>query len=257
MQTIRNMKVAVCLYGQPRDYKTGHKNIMDFIRNNNQHTFEFFLHCWGADNAKLGHSPWRIIPETDLYINNMETIRKDLLSYYNPRSFLFEKPIEKFDITNIEKSTMFLNGNQSIKRNIHNTLSQAYSRNKVRDLLEEYTHKNNISYDMVITTRIDYAKPLPFLMRNIDMEKVYVSDMHRPRYIFPDNFILAPFKVYLTWFDLYKKLPNVINNKQLENIMKTLQLNFVLNIEEYIIANFLMHFDIKNVVYEPTIANAI
>lgn len=37
------MKIAICLYGQPRDYKYGYKCISNFIKNNNENSFDFFF----------------------------------------------------------------------------------------------------------------------------------------------------------------------------------------------------------------------
>lgn len=36
------MKVSICLYGQPRDYKYGYKCIRNLIKNNSNNTYDFF-----------------------------------------------------------------------------------------------------------------------------------------------------------------------------------------------------------------------
>ena len=36
------MKVAICLYGQLRDYKYGYTCISNFIKNNSENTYDFF-----------------------------------------------------------------------------------------------------------------------------------------------------------------------------------------------------------------------
>ena len=46
------MKIAICLYGQPRDYKQGHKCISNLIKVNNENTYDIFFHCWIDDNIK-------------------------------------------------------------------------------------------------------------------------------------------------------------------------------------------------------------
>lgn len=251
------MRIAICLYGQPRDYKLGYYNISNFLKKNNQHDYDFFIHCWGDDNVILGFSPWRKIPPKNLLIKNMTQIKKDIIGYYSPCKVKFQKPIEKFDLKNIENSTAYKNSTPILIKNIHNTLSQIYSRNSARDLLGEYITEKKVEYDMVITMRIDYAKSIPFELNNIDTQKIYVSALHRPRVIFPDNFIMCPTHVFLQWFNLYKNLTEIVNNKQVEESMKTFKENFLLNIEEYILMSYIHKFDIKNVVYHPMITNAI
>lgn len=37
------MKIAICLYGQPRDYKNGYDCISNLITVNNENTYDFFF----------------------------------------------------------------------------------------------------------------------------------------------------------------------------------------------------------------------
>ena len=37
------MHVAICLYGQLRDYKYGYTCISNFIENNSENTYDFFF----------------------------------------------------------------------------------------------------------------------------------------------------------------------------------------------------------------------
>jgi hypothetical protein len=256
------MKIAVCLYGQPRDYDKGYENINNFIQGqlNKTHTFDFFIHCWGDDNVRMECSPWRNIDKHTLVIRDHRKVRQDILNYYHPLNYTFEKPITRFDLSEITNSLAYQNTHNSMKKqNIHNTLSQMYSRNKVKNILQDYIaqHDDAAAYDMVMNIRIDYQAPIHFqLEADMDKTKTYVSRMYFPRYIIPDNFILCPLHVYLTWFGLYDHLSDIINNREIDGLMKKLKEVLEFNMEEMILSNYLLHFDIKDVVYDPSIKSA-
>ena len=127
-----------------------------------------------------------------------------------------------------------------------------YSRNKVRDLLSRNLINNK--YDFVISTRFDYTKELTLNLNEIDISKVYVSDSHYPRKIFPDNFILTGVDNYLDIFNMYNNLEKIVNNKTLEIRMKENGENLEFNAEELLFANFLYYFkNIDNVNYTNAI----
>jgi hypothetical protein len=250
------MRFAICLYGQPRDYNAGYETIKKFIEDNkNSNTFDFFFHCWGDNNTLLNHSPWRNI--NTIYIENFETIKKDLIKLYNPRKYKFQKPIQKFDTNTIQQSIAYNNMSNIKKNNIHNTLSQIYSRNEVRNILNEYIEKTNTKYDMVISTRFDYNNKINLKLDNINDTKTYVSSSDRPRYILPDNFIVCPVQTYLEWFNLYNNLSNIINNNNLEIEIKKLNENLELNMEEYLLANYLYYYRIDDVIFSKEILRGL
>ena len=76
------MKIAICLYGQPRDYKNGYKCINNFIKNNSENTYDFFFHCWIDDNIKYEISPWRKIDEKTLFIENQDIVKNHIHQLY-------------------------------------------------------------------------------------------------------------------------------------------------------------------------------
>ena len=146
------------------------------------------------------------------------------------------------------------------KFNINNTFSQIYSRSKVRNILFNYVNKNKVNYDMVITLRLDYQTPIDFLFNKIntnDKNLVYVSNVNLPRKSIPDNFIVcSSLDIFFKWFNLYPNLKNIINNKKLEKIINNLGEKLEINMEEIILANYLLYFDIKNVRYSNMIKSA-
>jgi len=236
------MKIAFCLYGQLRDYHTGYLNIKNFIENNNEHSYSFFMHAWCADNIKYNVSPWRKFDENILNITNSDKIKKDIIEYYNPICYEFQKSIDNFDLNNIKNTIAYSNSNDIIKNNSNNFLSQIYSRNKVRDLFYNHVKTLNINYDMIITMRFDMTNSISFSLKNINTNKIYVGNAHYPRYLLPDNIIICPQHVYIKWFDIYNNLSNIINNDKLNLLMKHYNEILILNPEQIITANYLYYY---------------
>lgn len=251
------MKVSICLYGQLRNYKYGYKCISDLIKNNSKNTYDFFFHCWIDDNIKYETSPWRKIEENMLVVENQELIKNDLNHIYKPISCLFEKPLNKNDLDifienkNIKKSKAYINSNKSVQNNIYNTISQIYSRNKVKDLFENYITKTKTKYDIVISTRFDgHDFPHEIDISNIQKKYIYATQIHRPRHIIPDNFLIIPPEIYINWFNLYKNIMNIVNNYKLELQMNNINEKMLFNMEEILLANYLFYgYDINNINY--------
>ncbi len=239
----------MCLFGQPRDYHTGFMNINKFINDNNNNTYSFFIHCWISDKI-MNVSPYRYIDKTHLKIDNIDKLKNDILTYYNPKKYEFENTIDNFDLSYINNSIIINNTTNIISiQNKNNTLSQMYSRNKVRDLLEEYIKETNESFDIVIITRLDLYMNIKIKLRDLDINKTYVNNMYYLRKIIVDHFIICPLNTFLEWFKLYKNLDKIANDDSLNLIMYLLNEKLYLNPEEITTANYLYHFDINNIVY--------
>ena len=252
------MKVAVCLYGQPRDYEYGHNCIHKLMRLNDENIYEFFFHCWIDDNIKYECSPWRKIDEKTLYIKNQIEVKNEILELYKPISYVFEKPLDKTtphviaEIEHIKQSKAHSNGSSGHHQmNIFNIFSQMYSRGKVRDLFYEYITTSTTQYDAVITTRFDgWDIPCDLKIPNIEKNKMYVSWAHQPRYVIPDNFLIMSPDVYTTFCNLYENVKRIINSDELDLKMKSVNEKLLFNSEEILLASFfLCGYDVTDFVY--------
>lgn len=169
---------------------------------------------------------------------------------------MFEKPLSKNEVDffieneNIRNSKAYINSNKSIQDNIYNTISQIYSRNKVKDLFENYIKETKTNYDIVISTRFD-GHDFPNKIDISNMQKyIYASKIHRPRFIIPDNFLIIPPEIYIIWFNMYKNINNIMNNDQIELQMNNINEKMLFNMEEILLSNYLFYgYDVNNINY--------
>ncbi len=253
------MKIAICLFGQPRDYKHGYNCISNLMKLNSEHTYDFFFHCWIDDNVTYDCSPWRRINKNVLFIENQNVVKEELLEYYKPVSYVFEKPLDKAntnvinDMEYIKKSKMYSNGPKSIKDNTFNVFSQICTRSKVKDLFKEYVEKTNTIYDCVITTRFDgEGFPKEFRIPEINKNKIYVSSSSRPRYIILDFFLVIPPEIYIHLCNLYENIKHILDNEEIAVKMNSVNEKMMFNAEEYLLANyFFSGYSENNIEYIP------
>ena len=246
------VRIAYCLYGQPRNFTEGCKIIKKFVEN---HDVDFYYHTWTLPNGNTfySHSEYRNIPKEDLK-GDKDIITK-INSLYNPKAYLFEEA-KHFDI---EKNNEYINSiaylntsefNKGIR--ISHTLSQLYSKQQVRNLLYNTIEKENIKYDFVITSRFDFLKEinLNIDLNNIDNQKIYVSNFLKPRDLFSDNILLLGVENYFKLLNIYDNLSNIINNKTLDTLMAEYNERLYLVPESLTFANYLYYFkDIKKLEY--------
>jgi len=235
------MKVAVCLFGQPRNYKKGHEVLSQFLKKQDV-VADFFYHAWTLEPGRIyPSSPHRNINLSSLTYNQntiteLNELYKPVAHYHEPQKTEFNP--ERFANTLAYKNTV----NSKKKENMNNVLSQMYSRTIVRDLLNNHILKNKTSYNKVIMTRFDYNAPLDFNLHDLISSYTYVAGKNYPqRCILPDTFIIAPQSVFLEWFTLYTTLEDVLNNKELYTEMKKYGELLEINPEEIIMAYYLYH----------------
>lgn len=178
------MRVALCLYGQPRHLLQGYDHIRKHILE--KYKPDVFFHTWDS-KEDYRVSPWRRIDNTPL-----DDVTQ-VAHLYKPVKHVVE-PSKVFDV---DKNTLgYKNTPDSQKLNASNILSQIQSRQMVRDLLEGET------YDLVIMTRFDIGiQSLP----SFTAGKILFSDQHREG-VFEDNFVMCDQRDFLRLFDIEKNL---------------------------------------------------
>lgn len=236
------MKIAFCLYGQPRCYQEGFNNINEFVLANKEYQFDFFFHAWTLnENQTFSVSPWRNVTEDE--ITNNENCCKELLSLYHPCAYEFENSINNFDENIYIHSLAWRNSNNVRKKNINNTLSQCYSKNKVRNILYNYINNNNVKYDAVIICRFDYRNKISPLLNDLNLQCVNVNETLKiQNNALPTNYAVLPVEIFLQWFTIFENLKNIIDNQELSIKLNENRLNYDMNPEELELANYLYFY---------------
>jgi hypothetical protein len=242
------MKVAVVLYGQPRNYIKGYNNIKQFIDSQTNCSFDFFYHCWSLnENDTYIHSTYRDIDKNELIYK--KDIITDLQELYNPISYEVDNQSNLTLDCSLCKSTIaYNNTSERTKPNIKNTLFQMFSRNKARNLLHEYLEKmnNTVYYEFVLTLRFDIGELPKIQVNELNKTKVYISNIHYPRKITPDNCIIAPTNIYLKWFNIFDRLSDIFNNAELSQALTNLNETLIISPEEIILAKYILHYKNTN-----------
>jgi hypothetical protein len=241
------MKIALLLFGQPRDYMKGYHNIMSFIKQN-KIEIDVFYHTWILDpQSRYDTCPWA--NTQPVYLEYKEDIKTHLEKLYHPKRCEYE--LQRTDWIIDTDSLMYKNANRpDNQRIIRNNISQVYTRTKVCSIFKEYIQDTGAEYDAAIMTRFDLQYHISIILKDHDLTKVIVGRMHLPRKIFPDHFIIAPVPVMLKWFSLYDKLPLLENSLEVCN--KVIEYREICShvSESIIFAKYLYDFNtLDNVLY--------
>jgi len=172
---------------------------------------------------------------------------------YKPKAYEHEYsinvfPEEKYINTVVYKNLLKMP--QKRIDNLHNTLSQMYSKNKVRNIFKKYIESNETFYDSVLLLRFDsFNKYHCFsIPKEIIVKKgVYVYSAEKyNRCFINDNFAMCPQEVFIKWFDLYDKLEIYGNDQELEKLVISYGEFFDINSEEILLIKYLYEFNNLN-----------
>jgi len=156
------MKIAVCLYGQPRGFEIGHSHLSRSLEG---HEVDYFFHLW-YDQSEEG-KPLKIYSTKNQSVTDV--IKKDtdkkILDLYKPRDFIFEKQIEFPPDEELDK-----NAGRPLKSTQPSSIFQSmlYSRHQSGELMSKYMNE----YDIAIATRTDIAPTAKFV-DNITDDSIY------------------------------------------------------------------------------------
>jgi hypothetical protein len=131
------MKIAICVSGQPRNFKQSYESLKsNFL---DKYNCDIYFHTWKVNNFEstnfgFGNNQY-FLTENDY---------NELINLYHPKKYILEQPII-FDASGYKCPIW--------RQPLNNTLSMFYSIYKSIQLIEE-------EYDYVIRTRfdIDYSK---------------------------------------------------------------------------------------------------
>lgn len=191
------MRIALCLYGQPRSYLSGYETIKAHILNKFENV-DVFFHTWDTD-TKYDASPWR----KNIDLNKVDI--GDVVKLYNPKSFLVENSMKFYSLY----GKGYYNMSYQQKGNCTNILSQFYSRTMCRNVLLGYCQKNNVEYDIVIVTRFDIN--IMKFPDSFNTEKIWFSNNHTDRpLIFNDKLCICGYKNFINLYNFYPNLSRYV-----------------------------------------------
>jgi hypothetical protein len=249
------MRIAICLFGQPRNYQKGYEVLTQFLTQQKNVTADFFYHTWTLEPGRIypTFSPRHISISNLTY--NQNTI-SELNKLYKPIAHSYETQKIDFTPQRFETTLAYKNTvSPKKKENMNNVLSQMYSRSAVRNLLNQHILSTNTFYNTVIMTRFDYGGALNFKLNNLDLSYTYVAGKNYPqRCILPDTFIMAPQAIFLDWFAMFENMDRVLNTTDVYTSAKKYGETIEINGEEIILAHYLFYNAVlERVKYSPFI----
>ena len=204
------MNVALCLQGQPRNWRPAEFFLKKEVIN--KYNADVFGHTWWKQpDEGESYSVAPFAPQYKKYMIESNTI-EDLNNSYNFKKFKYDSP--RNFITGKQYKVGVPEKHDSI---VDALRSRYFSLKSVLTLLEEYEKEKNISYDWVCVSRYDISIKLMENLILLHPHYHYVEDwMHSGRkYILNDNFWIFPkrwkfvFKNLYDDFDItYEKMVN-------------------------------------------------
>ena len=185
------MKVALCISGQPRNYREAFPFIYNHIIQPN--SADVFFHTWfDPDN--------RYMEKQHLDRGNCEAPEntiQELVALYTPKDYLVEKPKEFKNPSLVisEKRIEYCKGMNKHKNMsdeecrahmVKQHTSMYYSFFKAVELKENYANQHGIHYDFVIRLRFDVVPYMPIHLHNLDPNFLYYQDMGHPDELISD-----------------------------------------------------------------------
>lgn len=230
------MKIAWCIFGQPRHLEEGYDYVNKFINNDNNknNIFDFYIHCW-FDKKNINDyyetSGFRNIDKNDLLIK--DNTDKRIIELYKPIDFLFEE--NKIFNTEIFK-------NQKVYNN--STLSNLYSKFKVKEILIKNINNHNIfNYDLIISTRFDYLNDFIVNLNIIDKNKLNIICLDNTRIVINDSYIITNIKIFNNYSNAYINIKNFINNDEIIKKCDIYCKSAEFHIEAILFMNLLYYYD--------------
>jgi len=116
---------------------------------------------------------------------------------------------------------------------------------------DSYLKENPVEYKCVMTLRFDTLRMPSLNFNELDLSNTNMSDLHLPkRYIFSDSCIITTVEKYLEWFTIFEDLNKMINNTELDILVKSYNETLSFSPESLIFAKYLLHYkNLSNIGY--------
>jgi len=208
-------KVAICFSGAIRDFDRCIPSIQKYFLNNFKNK-DIFLHLWtfnkDENNNLITNFKWRnSIISSDKIINILQPVSYQIDNYNSD----WEQQIISNSGIDLNKFVTLDEKNYGI-----NCCSMYWKILKCFELMNEYSKKNNINYDLIIRARLDfiwedYIYPTDFKIIN------NVVNLIKDRYAIHSNLITND-KFFAGNYNVMEKMCNIFNelSKYQKNLIK-------------------------------------
>ena len=188
------MRIALCLYGQPRNFLSNWSHFQNNIISGNN--VDVFFHSWynpedrnihkmtpGFENFNLGESLDSLMPST-----------------INPKKFILERqrifndkfiPATDENIEECWSYSKIYDREKFIQDRVKSECSMWYSINQSLLLKETYSQENKFEYDCVVISRFDVSPKVKIDFNSMDLSKFISGYKELPRGEINDWFMIA------------------------------------------------------------------
>jgi hypothetical protein len=189
------MKVAILISGQPRSFERGYEELRRAYLD--RYDCDVFFHTW--DDEKFAATRFFFDRPAHEY-TMVEEWKQRIVELYQPKAYLFEKPIV-FDNSNIIDPIW--------RQPLQNTKSMFYSLHKAFDL-------TTTGYDCYIRTRFDLRYEQSTLdLENLDLTKLHVWNWDTDSRVkdrgYYDVFAIGSYDTTSIYSEIYPKLDWYLN----------------------------------------------
>ena len=248
--SLRPLRVALCLLGQPRRFREGYHTFMNWLKApyHKNLTFDVYFHAWKIPTDPTTTATYTISPYRDDILVDEDRIVdpstiEQLVELYKPVAYEESEPII-FDPAIYKNSLLFERTNSFGRENANNTLSQQYSRQRVRDIFIQHSRKHHIKYDFVITSRFDFLIPITLDFNTLDPTCVHLTSCRFPRKHLPDPLYISSPHVFSKMNNVFKNFHNISNSDALaKHFDKTCDELYIFHPEEILHMNYIWYFN--------------
>lgn len=169
----KKLRVALCLYGQPRFYKSQAYFSLKYAIID-RYEADVFFHAWWSPEV-VGEKVYKTAPHLGgVTLKAKEGVEDDLVDLYKPKAYRVDPP-QVFSIDEHLRPSRLEREVWSKSYVPSNALSMYRSIKYVQELKKDYETEHGFKYDWVIMARYDH-----FLPEFVPLEKLPRSYMYVP-----------------------------------------------------------------------------
>jgi len=210
----QKLRVALCLYGQPRFHNSQSQYSLKYAIIE-PYNADVFFHVWWSPDS-VGEKVYPTAPHIGgAKMECAEGVLDDLLEIYKPKAYKADPP-RVFDIEEHLKPSRREREIWSTSYVPANALSMYYSIKQVQEMKRAYETEHGFKYDWIVMARYDHFLPEMIDLTKLSRNYMYVPDNCPTPKACNDNFLICSsddFDVIGKMFDEMRV--NIVNSMDL------------------------------------------